>query len=125
MLEELHPLLASLGIEADLAGPDAIAVHAFASFLTERGVGVEAFMNELLDRAEDDGFAPGAEEALHEVLDMMACKAAVKAGDRLSAGEVEELLRQRSATERGGSCPHGRPTTIRLTLDELERQFGR
>jgi DNA mismatch repair protein MutL len=55
----------------------------------------------------------------------MACKAAVKAGDRLSDLELAEILRLREATERGTSCPHGRPTSVRISRAELDRRFGR
>jgi len=65
------------------------------------------------------------EQALHEVLDMMSCKAAIKAGDKMSEQELASLLEQRDAIERSSNCPHGRPTTLRLTLKDLERQFGR
>ena len=65
------------------------------------------------------------ETALRDVVDMMACKAAVKAGDRLSDREIRDLLEQREAIERSTNCPHGRPTSMRLTLDELDRHFGR
>ena len=56
---------------------------------------------------------------------MMACKAAVKAGDRMSDTELGDLLRLRSLVERSSNCPHGRPTTLRLTLRDLEKQFKR
>jgi DNA mismatch repair protein MutL len=125
LLESMSALFETLGIDAAAMGDDAVAVHAFPTFLSERNVEAAEFLAELLERAEGDGLAPNAEDALHEVLDMMACKAAVKAGDTLSPAEVDELLRIRAETERSGSCPHGRPTQIRLTLDELERQFGR
>lgn len=62
---------------------------------------------------------------MRDVLDMMACKAAVKAGDRLSEDELAELLAMRERVERSSNCPHGRPTTVRLSLRELERLFGR
>ncbi len=65
------------------------------------------------------------EAALHEVLDMMSCKAAIKAGDKLTDAELAELLLRREQLERASNCPHGRPTTLRLTLKDLERQFGR
>jgi len=65
------------------------------------------------------------EDALHEVLDMMSCKAAVKAGDQLSQDELDALLLKRAEIERASNCPHGRPTSIRLSLRDLERQFGR
>ena len=61
----------------------------------------------------------------YEILDMMACKAAVKAGDPLSPGEIEALLNKRELIERSSNCPHGRPTTLRLTLHDLEKQFKR
>ncbi len=125
LLETLAGLLEKIGVEAEPIGPRSIAVHAFPSFLFERRVDPVVFMRELFDRAAEEGFTPEHEAALHEVLDMMSCKAAVKAGDRLSEEELLELLRRRDAIERGGSCPHGRPTTIRMTLRDLERQFGR
>jgi DNA mismatch repair protein MutL len=125
LLETVATLLGRIGVDAEPMGPRSIAVHAFPSFLFERRVDPVVFMTELLDRAADEGFSPEDEAALHEVLDMMSCKVAVKAGDRLSEDELLELLRRREAIERGGSCPHGRPTTIRLTLRDLERQFGR
>ena len=56
---------------------------------------------------------------------MMACKAAVKAGDRLTAHELSDLLEMRDVVERSSNCPHGRPTSLRLSIEDLERQFGR
>jgi DNA mismatch repair protein MutL len=56
---------------------------------------------------------------------MMACKAAIKAGQRLAPPEIETLLAARGRVERSSRCPHGRPTTLRIGLKELERRFGR
>lgn len=125
MLEELKPLLARIGIEAEPIGPTAIAVHSFTSLLFERGVDPVSFMSELLDKAANRGLNQDEEAALHETLDMMACKAAVKAGDKLAPQELTELLKYRETIERSSNCPHGRPTSLRLTIKELERQFGR
>ena len=125
LLEELKPLLSRIGIEAAPIGPAAIAVHAFTSLLFERGVDPVSFMSELLDKASARGVNHDSEAALHETLDMMACKAAVKAGDKLAPEELAELLKCRESIERSSNCPHGRPTTLRLTLRELEKQFGR
>ncbi len=142
-LEELSPLLERLGIEAGPIGPNQVAVHAFPSLLFSRNVKVGPFMQELLDKAEagafdklDLGGSTGGhsggsdqqlpeEAALHEVLDMMSCKAAIKAGDKMSPTELTALLAKRDEIERSSNCPHGRPTTLRLTLKDLERQFGR
>jgi DNA mismatch repair protein MutL len=65
------------------------------------------------------------ETVIHKLLDMMACKAAVKAGDPLTDEEIEALMRQRHLIEKSSSCPHGRPTMLRLTRAELDRQFKR
>jgi DNA mismatch repair protein MutL len=124
-LEELRPILARIGIEAELLTPESVGVRAFPSFLFERGVDPAEFIAELFERADAEGFVPASEQALHEVLDMMACKAAVKAGDHMSDTELGDLLKLRDLVERSSNCPHGRPTSIRLTIKELEKRFGR
>ena len=55
----------------------------------------------------------------------MACKAAVKAGQRLTHDEMAALLARRADTPRTSACPHGRPTTLTLTVAELAKQFKR
>jgi DNA mismatch repair ATPase MutL len=124
-LDRLGPLLARLGVEAEALGPRTVGVHAFPTLLIERKVEPGAFVTELLARAHADDLPPNEEAALHEVLDMMACKAAVKAGDRLGETEIAALLEQRHAVERSAACPHGRPTSVRVTLAQLERLFER
>ncbi|MBL0920891.1 MAG: DNA mismatch repair endonuclease MutL [Phycisphaerales bacterium] len=124
-LGDLSAVFARLGVEAAPLGPDAVAIHAFPTFLFDRGVDPAEFIAGILERAEEEGFGAGDEEALHEALDMMACKAAVKAGDRLSDEELQELMRLREAVDRSSNCPHGRPTAIRLSIRDLEKRFGR
>ncbi len=132
-LERIAELLKKLGIEAEPIGPRAVAVHAFPSFLFDRKVDPAEFLGELLDRVEAEKWTLGdsgaggeaGEAALHEVLDMMACKAAVKAGDSLSDEELRELVHLRESVERASNCPHGRPTTVRMTMRELGKLFGR
>ncbi len=140
--------MARLGIEAAPSGPASVNISSFTTLLFDRGVDPGEFLLELLDKAADQdwgGSVPLAhrsvpedsnaadtpdrsgviEAALHEVLDMMACKAAVKAGDRLSDAELAELLALRERVERSSNCPHGRPTSIRMSVGELYRRFGR
>jgi DNA mismatch repair protein MutL len=123
LLEHIQPLLERLGIEVTAFGPGSVAVQAFPSFL-ER-LDPATFVRELLERGEQELLDLHEEELLHEVLDMMACKAAVKAGDPLTAGEIEALLQRRELIERSSNCPHGRPTTLRMSLRDLEKQFKR
>jgi DNA mismatch repair protein MutL len=123
VLETHADTLARLGIELTAAGPHSVALHAFPSFL-ER-VDREEFVRELLELLGEPGVRPQTDTLLHSLLDMMACKAAVKAGDPLSSEEIAALLARRELAERSSHCPHGRPTTLRLSLRDLERQFRR
>jgi DNA mismatch repair protein MutL len=123
-IADAGPLLERLGIELGAVGPRAVLVHAYPTFLLGRGVEPAAFVPGLLAQIAEDGHAD-FESALHSVLDMMACKASVKAGDRLSPTEIDALLDLRDRIERGTACPHGRPTALRITMRDLERNFGR
>ncbi|MCH2161521.1 MAG: DNA mismatch repair endonuclease MutL [Phycisphaerales bacterium] len=125
-IEDLQPLLVDLGIEIELSGPRSAAVHAFPSLLFERKVDPVEFMENLLERTAAGEFElKDRETALGEVLDMMSCKAAVKAGDRLTSREIGELLEMRREIDRSSNCPHGRPTHLRIPIADLERKFGR
>ncbi|MEW6200073.1 MAG: DNA mismatch repair endonuclease MutL [Planctomycetota bacterium] len=123
-LETHAATLDRLGIELTAAGVQTVAVHAFPTLLLER-VEVEPFVRDLLDLLAQEGNRPQTESLIHSVLDVMACKAAVKAGDPLTPDEIDALLIRRELADRSSHCPHGRPTTLNLTLRDLERQFHR
>jgi DNA mismatch repair protein MutL len=123
MLEQIQPLLQKLGIDVSEFAPDTVAVQAFPSFLHR--LNPARFVRELLERGYQELLDLTEEELLHEILDMMACKAAVKAGDPLTSQEIDALLEQRELVERSSNCPHGRPTMLRLSLKDLEKQFKR
>ncbi|MFN5495322.1 MAG: DNA mismatch repair endonuclease MutL [bacterium] len=125
ILGEIAPLLARLGVEARPFGPRSVAVEAVPTLLHSRNADAGAFMGDLLEKAVEHGSLVSLEAALHEIVDMMACKAAVKAGDSLSPTEIRSLLAMRESIERSTACPHGRPTSIRIARGELERRFGR
>lgn len=55
----------------------------------------------------------------------VACRAAVKAGTPLGPAEMQHLVDRLFATKSPFMCPHGRPTIVKLTLEELDRRFGR
>ncbi len=131
LLETHADLLERLGIEVEPFGKSTWAVQRYPSILAERGVQMGPFLRELLDQLADDA-ADGAEasEAIGErmleaVLAMMACKAAIKAGDPLSPAEMADLLDRAAGIEKATACPHGRPTTLRMSLRDLEKQFHR
>ncbi len=115
--------LRTLGIELTPFGPQTLACQSFPILLD--GVEVVSFVGDLLDALADAGEGQSAETLVHGALDLMACKAAVKAGDPLTTDEMHALLAQRHLTDRSSNCPHGRPTTLQLTTRDLERQFKR
>ena len=117
-------LLGRLGIEISLFGPAAVAINQFPTLLLSRKVQPDRFLAELLDKLADNG-STRPENILEELLQMLACKAAVKAGDPLGHEEMAALLARRDLAEKASSCPHGRPTTLSLTLKDLEKQFKR
>jgi DNA mismatch repair protein MutL len=62
---------------------------------------------------------------IDEFLKAYACRAAIKAGTKLSGEEMESLADQLFATALPYTCPHGRPTMLRVGIAELERRFAR
>ncbi len=116
-------LFEKLGIEIAPFGPGTVAVQSFPALLAD--IDVAGFVRDLLDRLTAREAGLDAERLLHEVLDMAACKAAIKAGQPLSEAEMAQLLADKAVVERASRCPHGRPTTLRFTLAELEKQFKR
>ena len=116
-------VLEKLGIEIAPFGPRTYAIQAFPTLLAK--VAPLDFVQDLIDLFTDKGLGLDTEKLLDEVLNMAACKAAIKAGQKLSDNEIEQLLADREKTERASRCPHGRPTTIKFSMAELEKQFKR
>jgi DNA mismatch repair protein MutL len=116
---------AGLGLED--FGNGTVLVTRYPAML--RKVDLNELLRELLVKL-DGGGATGMQSSarrdiLDELLHMMSCKAAVKAGQRLSQEEIESLLQQRHLVDDAHHCPHGRPTALSLSRMELDRQFGR
>ncbi len=123
ILEANKDLLERLGIELEPFGPGIWAVQSFPSLLS--GVKIVEFLIDLLDVLADSVGRVDSERLLHKILDLAACKAAVKAGQKLNHAEISKLLTDKNAIERVSRCPHGRPTAIKFSLAELEKQFKR
>ncbi|MFA7485828.1 MAG: DNA mismatch repair endonuclease MutL [Phycisphaerae bacterium] len=112
-----------LGIEIEPFGPKTMAVQSFPTLLS-KACAVD-FVRDLLDLLCDAGKNPDTERLLDDVLNMAACKAAIKAGQQLSDNEILQLLEYADSAELSGRCPHGRPTTIKFSVTELQKQFKR
>jgi DNA mismatch repair protein MutL len=116
-------LIDKLGIELVPFGPRVYAIQAFPTLLA-RAEAID-FVRDLIDLLTDKGVGLDPDRLLDEILNMAACKAAIKAGQRLSNSEIIQLLADRQRVEYAGRCPHGRPTTIKFSLSDLEKQFKR
>jgi DNA mismatch repair protein MutL len=121
ILEPLRPL----GIVAEEFGEKTIAVHAVPRLLGD--VDVPQLIHDLLAELASDDEEPGTVELQRQrLVRAIACKAAVKMGDRLREGEIAALLARRDALgPKAETCPHGRPTSLLFSLSDLERQFKR
>jgi DNA mismatch repair protein MutL len=120
---EQRDLLAQLGIRVEAFGGDTVLVGSYPAMLGQ--VNLVEMLRGVVDRLTGGGKLPERRDLLDELLHMMSCKAAVKAGDPLTPEEIEALLEQRHLADDAHHCPHGRPTALMLTREELDRQFLR
>lgn len=124
MLEANALLIEKLGIEMAPFGPKTMAIQAFPVLLANaEPLDLVRDLVDLLDGTA--GHNIEADKLLDNVLNMAACKAAIKAGQRLNDSEIQQLLADREVVEAPGNCPHGRPTTIKFSISDLEKQFKR
>lgn len=113
--------LDSVGIEIEEFGRRTVRIMTVPALL--RDVPPERLIRDFLDLASEGGDSEIVQ--IDELLELIACKAAVKFGDNLSQEQIEELLAQRHLLDNPHACAHGRPVSIKLSLDELERFFWR
>jgi DNA mismatch repair protein MutL len=121
--EENAQALESLGLEVSVAGPNELAVRAAPALLANGDVA--GLVRGVLAELREFGAAQVLAARRDELLAGMACHAAVRANRILSVAEMNALLREMEATERSGSCNHGRPTWYQLTLGDLDKLFLR
>lgn len=122
LLRSHAPLLERVGLRVEPFGGSGVAVTAKPAM--SRRTPAATLLREVIGRLENaDAGEP--ERLLDEVLHGMACKAAIKAGDPLSRQEIDALVSRRDGVEDSHHCPHGRPTTLKLSRQELDRQFRR
>ncbi|HTQ15464.1 MAG TPA: DNA mismatch repair endonuclease MutL [Rhizomicrobium sp.] len=115
--------LAELGLAIEPFGPDAVLVRETPAMLDK--LDAAGLLRDLADDIAETGAALSLKERLEEVAGTLACHTSVRAGRRLSAEEMNALLREMEATPHSGQCNHGRPTYVELKLADIERLFGR
>ncbi len=127
-LEQAAEGLASYGLSIERFGPGAMLVRSVPHALGS------ANSDKLLQDLADDIAKHGQHqesgslllaERLEYVLATMACHGSVRAGRTLTVAEMNALLREMEATPRSGQCNHGRPTWVKLSMEDVEKLFGR
>jgi DNA mismatch repair protein MutL len=115
--------LAALGLVVEAFGPGAVLVRETPALLG--ATDAAGLIRDIADDLAENGAALALGERLEAVCSTMACHGSVRAGRRLTAPEMNALLREMEATPHSGQCNHGRPTYVELKLADIERLFGR
>jgi DNA mismatch repair protein MutL len=122
-LSEHAGMLAEFGLSLEEFGTNTVLVTAYPVMLSR--VDPAQMVRDAAEKIAESGRDPSRRDLLDSLLHMLSCKAAVKAGQRLTPEEIESLLAQRHLIDDAHHCPHGRPTALVLSRTELDRQFGR
>ncbi len=120
---EAADALRELGLDVSDFGGNTILLSSYPTLLGRKPP--HEILRGVIDHLVTQERPPAKEALLHLLMATMACKAAVKAGDTLSAEEIAYLLHLREMAEDSHHCPHGRPTSLLFSRAELDKQFRR
>ena len=122
-LEEAAGDLQRLGLFLDRFGPGAGAVSATPALLG--ATDATGLVRDIADGLAEWDSSAALGHRLEAIIGRMACHGSVRSGRRLGTQEMNALLREMEATPHSGQCIHGRPTYVELSLQSIERLFGR
>jgi DNA mismatch repair protein MutL len=120
---EHRAALGELGFVVEDFGGNTVMLTGYPALLQKRPP--QAVLRAVVDHLVTQERLPSREQLLSNLLSVMACHAAVRAGDRLSAEEITALVSRCDLAENAHHCPLGRPTMFRLSRQELDRKFRR
>ena len=122
LAEEQRDALIDLGFQVDQGGPTSLRIDGHPVDI------IESKVPEILQYVFSymhDHQSPSASQLRHEMLAYASCRGAIKAGHNLNLVQIDALLQDLFSTEKPYVCPHGRPTIIKFTPDELGKLFLR
>lgn len=122
VVTELCPYLEKIGFQIKFFGKQTIVVEGVPPDV-KPGLETTIFQ-EMLDEFKDEARHPQS-DVRDRVAKSYACRAAIKAGDKLTTQEMIALVGQLFTTQVPYVCPHGRPVSIKLSIEELDKRFGR
>jgi len=123
ILENLIPELDRYGFEIELFGKDSFVIKSVPVILSGREI--KPLVIEMVDRILETGLTASPEKALDACLKLMACHGAVRANHSLTLAEMSTLITDLEACKIPAHCPHGRPTWIEWSRQDVERLFKR
>ncbi|MEX0726003.1 MAG: DNA mismatch repair endonuclease MutL [Planctomycetaceae bacterium] len=123
LLVDHQEVLSRLGFGIEDFGRNTILVTRYPVMLARSDW--RQIIKDLADHLAEAAQEPSRRDIIDHLLHRMSCRAAVKAGQKLTPEEIESLLAQRHHIDDAHHCPHGRPTALVLSREILDRQFGR
>jgi DNA mismatch repair protein MutL len=123
LLKEYLPELRKLGFLVEEFGGGTFVIKAVPALMT--GADARQLLTDIVDELKVHGKSGRLDALRDEVLSVMACHPAVKVHRRLSMQEMAGLLEDLFACRMPHSCPHGRPTVARFSMDDIKRMFKR
>ncbi|HEV3117619.1 MAG TPA: DNA mismatch repair endonuclease MutL [Gemmataceae bacterium] len=120
---EQREALAELGLGVDDFGGGTLLVTRYPAILGRRSP--QELLRSVVDHLLTKERVPTREVLLNDLLSLMACHTAVRAGERLSSDQIAALIARRDLAHDTHHCPHGRPTALLFSKQELDRQFRR
>lgn len=123
LIEENSEIFENLGFEIEPFGNNTFVVQAVPAFLSREDIDIviKGVLDDVINKKNPSKLQGKSEE----IITYMSCRSAIKFGQKLSLDEMQALIMQMEKLQRPYTCPHGRPTMVSLTLDELNKMFGR
>lgn len=122
-VEQSKEFFERLGFAVERISKESVAIRAVPQVFAAGPI--EQLIRDIVADLVDHGDSDRAQEQINKLLGTLACHSSVRANRRLSLPEMNALLREMEKTDHSGQCNHGRPTTLQLSLDELDKLFMR
>lgn len=122
-VEQQADFFQSLGFKVERMGNETIAIREVPQLLADGPI--EQLIRDIISDILVHGESTRAQESINRLLGTLACHHSVRAHHRLTIPEMNALLREMEKTDHSGQCNHGRPTTVQLSMDDLDKLFMR
>ncbi len=122
-VENAVDFFATLGFAVERISNETVAIRAVPQLLANGPI--EQLIRDIVTDLLQHGDSQRAQEQINKLLGTLACHSSVRAHRRLTLPEMNALLREMEKTDHSGQCNHGRPTTVQLSMDDLDKLFMR